>query len=320
MCAWIVILLISLNVAHGAVSGSVRAESGDGIYSLLKRHGLSGKESVKSFIELNKENLGPNNTLYKERLYKLPPVERALKESLFGDSYENVEVIDQRLAGAVFYLISGHGGPDPGGIGKDGNHTLYEDEYAYDITLRFGRRLMEHGAQVYFIIRDPESGIQDARYLSNSRTEVCYPNQKIPLNQKARLHQRTAAVNKLYRSQNSGSDYKRCVAIHVDARKKHEMIDLFFYHHQNSGLGKRLAETMRKTVKEKYGINQPGRVYKGTVASRNLYVVRETVPPVVFIEVGNIHHKRDQARLTEPNNRQAIANWLCEGILRDHES
>lgn len=179
---------------------------------------------------------------------------------------------------------------------------------------------MKHGAQVHFIIRDPESGIQDARYLNNNRTEVCYPNLKIPLNQKARLHQRAAAVNKLYRSKNAGSEYKRCIAIHVDARKKNEMIDLFFYHHSSSRIGKRLAETMRKTVKEKYRINQPGREYKGTVGSRNLYVLREIVPPVVFIEVGNIHHKRDQARLTEPNNRQAIANWLCEGIMHDYES
>ena len=47
-------------------------------------------------------------------------------------------------------------------------------------------------------------------------------------------------------------------------------------------------------------------------------MIRETVPPVVFIELGNIQHERDKERILDPNNRQAIANWLCEGVLRDY--
>ena len=32
----------------------------------------------------------------------------------------NVKVTSNRLAGACFYVVSGHGGPDPGAIGKSG--------------------------------------------------------------------------------------------------------------------------------------------------------------------------------------------------------
>ncbi len=295
---------------------TVTAQSGDGIYRLLQRYGLSS-DSLAAFIRLNRENLGPGNTLYQGREYKLPATEDFINEPLFGSKLARVKVLDEQLGGAVFYLVSGHGGPDPGGMGKVGSHTLCEDEYAYDVTLRLGRCLMEHGAKVYFIIRDPHSGIQESRYLRSNKDEVCYPNQKIPLNQVARLRQRATAVNGLYK-QDPAATYKRCIVIHVDARQQHEKIDIFFYHHRSSNAGKQLAITMRNTVEQKYRLNQPDRGYTGTVGTRSLYMINATAPPTVFIELGNIHHERDQKRLTEPNNRQALANWLAEAVLRDH--
>ena len=78
-----------------------------------------------------------------------------------------------------------------------------------------------------------------------------------------------------------------------------------------------MASTLRRTIKEKYQANQPGRGYEGSVSTRGLYVLNHIMAPVVFIELGNIHHRRDQVRLLEANNRQAVANWFCDGILAD---
>jgi len=318
----LLLLLAGLTLAlplRAAAPIEVTAQAGEGIYSLLKRNGLSPEQYKEAFIKLNKDNLGPKNTLYKGRTYKLPGPggPPTITEPLFGKKLQTVEILNQRLKGAAFYLVSGHGGPDPGAIGKHGRQTLYEDEYAYDVTLRLARRLMEHGAKVHIIIRDPRSGIRDEKYLYGSKAEVCYPNQRIPLNQKARLRQRASAVNLLCR-RDKEFNYKRCVVIHVDSRA-HEKIDIFFYHHAGSKTGKKAAEIMRDTVEEKYRINQPGRGYTGDVTSRGLFMLTATDPPTVFIELGNIQHKRDQIRLIEANNRQALANWLCEGLLRDAE-
>ncbi len=54
----------------------------------------------------------------------------------------------------AFYVVSGHGGPDPGAIGRVGKHELHEDEYAYDIALRLARNPMQEGAEVHIIIQD----------------------------------------------------------------------------------------------------------------------------------------------------------------------
>ena len=39
-----------------------------------------------------------------------------------------------------------------------------------------------------------------------------------------------------------------------------------------------------------------------------------------FIEIGNIRNTRDQKRILDPDNRQALANWICEGIILDYET
>lgn len=297
----------------------VKAQKGDGIYNLLNRNGLPAGEYLNKFIELNKSKLGPNNSLYTGRSYLLPVANLYIDEPLLGKKYEKVKIENRKLEGAVFYLVSGHGGPDPGALGKIGDHRLTEDEYAYDVTLRLGRSLMQHGAKVYFIIRDPEDGIRDDYYLENRSDEYCYPHQKIPLNQILRLRQRVATVNELYRKDPSSS-YKRCIIIHVDARNRHRNIDLFFYHYEKSKSGKQLAENMRSTMQAKYKENQPNRGYNGTVSSRRLYMLTQTNPTAVYIEMGNINHSRDQQRLIYPDNRQALADWLAKGIVDDYQS
>lgn len=239
-------------------------------------------------------------------------------EPLFGENYAVTELKNNTLDGTVFYLVSGHGGPDPGATAKMNGHLLCEDEYAYDITLRFGKRLMEEGAKVYFIIQDKKDGIRDHSFLSHDYDEVCYPNNKIPRKQNARLRQRAEAVNALYKKDQS--KYKRCIVIHVDARHSKKDIDLFFYHHSKSSSGKSLAENMRNTMDQEYRINQPNRGYYGTVSSRGLYMINVPMPPVVYIELGNINNKRGQKRIMLENNRQALANWMCKGIIEDYKN
>jgi len=314
-----------LNLEVYSQTKEVKALEGEGIYRLLTRHGLSVSENLESFIELNKDRLGDNNALLAGVTYKLPDINTVNSESdgsktirrfeIFGEEYAEVEIKNEQLKGAVYYLMAGHGGPDPGAVGNYNNRTLCEDEYAYDVTLRLARSLIENGATVYMITRDPDDGIRDDSYLKPDKDEVCYPNSRIPINQLRRLRQRTDAVNALYRK-NRGK-FQRMIAIHVDSRSKGENIDVFFYHDKRSETGLKASRILQKTFKAKYDEHQPGRGYHGTVSSRGLYVVRNTYPVAVYIELGNINHRRDQLRFIHSNNRQALANWMTEGLIAD---
>lgn len=309
------------------------AEKGDGVYSLLRKNGLDPGAYSASFIELNKDALKENNVLIEGAAYILPSVAASAEKPaaepasgpefvdypLFGKKYSRVVVKDDKLKGAVYYLMAGHGGPDPGAVTKYGAYTISEDEYAYDVTLRLARRLIEHGATVYMIIRDEDDGIRDEPILVMDSDELNYPAEAIHRNHRLRLKQRTDAVNKLY-IKHKGA-YQRLLAIHVDSRSEGENIDVFFYHHHRSKSGERLANYIHQSFLKNYAAHQPGRNYYGDVSDRSgLYVVKNTHPPTAFIELGNIKNVRDQRRFVLYNNRQALANWIAEGIIADYQN
>lgn len=306
---------------------------GEGIHAFLKRYKRTDNEHYKQFIELNKGKFGKNNSLIKDRTYFLPPLsvnktasnntESSAKQDavkinkLFGKKYENFTVKSSKLKGASFYLSSGHGGPDPGAIGKVDGYELHEDEYAYDITLRLARCLLEEGATVYMIIQDAKDGIRDDKYLSNSRRETCMGS-PIPLNQKKRLRQRAEKINSL--SKKDKNKYKRALFVHLDSRSKKKQLDVFFYYANKSKGGQKLAKTMRDNFESHYKKHQPNRGFTGTVSVRDLYVLNNVSPISLFAELGNIQNTFDQRRFLDPNNRQALANWMCRGFIQDYEN
>ena len=358
ICYLVLFLLFSFSgvCQNIQTQDTVRAEKGDGIYSILRKKRMDPTKYFREFIELNKEKLGPENRLYIGRLYKIPlskevisadtlkikvsdtivvkqkdeeisqkkdSLDTAKKEELhpvFGKNQERVTILDGQLREAVFYLISGHGGPDPGALEKQNGVFIAEDEYAYDVTLRLARKLISRGATVYIIVKDPDDGIRDERLLRIDYDERNYPNQKISRNQKVRLKQRTEAVNELY-LKHKQKPYQRLIVTHVDSRSKGKNIDVFFYHHEESKKGKKLAENIHSTFKEKYATYQPNRIYSGTVTSRSsLYLVKNTYPPMVYIELGNIKSKKDQRRILDYENRDALAKWICEGLIIDYQN
>lgn len=323
---------------------------GEGVASFLLRHNRSPKKYYDDFVKLNQKKLGKDNVLKHGVSYTIPPVKKSdaarstnaasanaapekkntavdksknagkigsvINEPLFGKKESKVKVTSNRLAGACFYIVSGHGGPDPGAIGRVGKYELHEDEYAYDIALRLARTLMQEGAKVHIIIQDAKDGIRDDAYLSNSKRETCMGD-AIPLNQVERLQQRCTKINNLYRKDRKKYSYCRAIFIHVDSRGKGKQTDVFFYHSNKKADSKRLATTMKNMFESKYGKHQPNRGFSGTVSSRNLYVLSHATPASVFVELGNIQNAFDQRRLVINSNRQALAKWLMEGFLKD---
>jgi len=256
-----------------------------------------------------------NSSRVKEELEVI--TSQSVTHEIFGEKYKDIKIESNKLKGRVYYLVSGHGGPDPGAIGKCQGKSICEDEYAYDVTLRLGRRLIEQGAIVYIITRDKNDGIRDVSLLKCDIDEVTYPNLKMPVNQVKRLNQRVDAINKLYRKHKSeGVTYQRMVVIHVDSRNVGSRVDMFFYYYSKSKYGRNVAKTMYSTVKAKYDQYQKGRGYKGTVKPRNLHMLREALPTGVYIELGNIQNPADQKRFTVVDNRVAMAKWFAEALFK----
>lgn len=326
------ILLISLSIIlFTSLFAQQKVDSprmGEGISAFLERNGLPGRGYYRAFLQLNAKLLRGKEELRMGVKYQLPDDKRGSKPAnnntsttrkLFGSRYKKVEVTGNSLKGACFYVVSGHGGPDPGAIGRVGGHELHEDEYAYDVALRLARLLIQEGAEVRIIIQDEKDGIRSDRYLQNSKRETCMGD-KIPLNQLERLQQRCEKINALYASDRKRFSYCRAVFLHVDSRSKREQTDVFFYHAPKSVKGLQLSRTMKDTFEGKYNKHQPNRGFEGTVSERNLFVLRTALPVALFVELGNIQNSYDQRRFVLSDNRQALAKWMMEGFIADYRN
>ncbi len=302
---------------------------GDGIYSFLQRWNRMDSTYVSEFIHMNRERINAQGGLELGTVYLIPPLHPGdvypphEKESeptdrnIFGSKYRHFSLTSNRLKGTCFYIISGHGGPDPGAIAKVNGRELHEHEYAYDVSLRLARNLMMEGATVYVIIQDPNDGIRDDMYLNNSDRETCM-GKPIPRNQLERLKQRVNEVNALYSKNKHHFSYARSIEIHVDSRNKGKRVDVFFYHAMDEQ-SRLLASAIRDIFRQKYDRHQPGRGFQGTVAYRELYTLRNLQPPSILVELGNIQNPFDRRRIMNSNNRQALANWIKDGILNDYD-
>lgn len=319
------IILLALQLSSLAQNKQVKAREGDGIHTLLERYNMNTPEMRKEFISLNKSKLGAKNYLIAGKTYIIPEKTKNTSKHthigsfpIFGEKYANVQSKGSELSGAVFYIVSGHGGPDPGAMGNRDGHILSEDEYAYDISLRLVRELISHGATAYMITRDDNDGIRDMAYLPNDKEETIWKNQKIPLNTNKKLRQRAQAVNKLYKK-NKGR-YQRLIVIHIDSRYKNQRVDIFGYYTSKSKIGKKFSANLINTVEKKYKQYQPNRGFSGISKSRDhLYMLKYTHPVTSFLELGNIQNAQDQMRFIKYQNRQAIAEWLTAGCIVDYQ-
>jgi len=192
---------------------------------------------------------------------------------------------------------------------------LCEDEYAYDVGLRLARKLREHGAKVEMVVQDKNDGIRDHSILKCDSDERMADNSKLPINQLKRLQQRTAYINSKWKSyKNQGLTEQYLISIHVDSNNSSHKQDVFFCFAKGSNSSKALASGLRDKFSEKYKQHQKNRNYKGFLQERGLFVLRNTAPPAVLVELANIKNRNNHKRILSSENREALAKWLYEGL------
>jgi N-acetylmuramoyl-L-alanine amidase len=118
-----IFLILTITLKAQSETREVVAQSGDGIYSLLKKNGLQPSD-FHAFVELNRSRLGPNNALIagENTNYRLQEARHRLADTnskartykIFGPKYQNVTIKSQQLNGATYYLNRGMGDLIPG--------------------------------------------------------------------------------------------------------------------------------------------------------------------------------------------------------------
>ncbi|HFC91889.1 MAG TPA: N-acetylmuramoyl-L-alanine amidase [Leucothrix mucor] len=274
------------------------------------------------------QDIGCANNYYNQTQRHVAPrkkqISRAQKRNyfpIFGKKYAHVATVSNKLRGKVFYLVGGHGGPDPGAMAKRAGHTLCEDEYGYDVILRLARRLISYGAMVHIITRDPNDGIRDQHYLKCDTDEVYLGNKTIVRSQRSRLRDRAFIINKLfytYKKKGFKSKDQITLMVHIDSRNSKKRIDVFFYHSPKSGRSKKVAKRLYRMFKSKYNYFQAAKLYTGRVISRKLFMLMHLKSLAVYFELANIRNTNDQKRIILPQNRELLAKWIADGLIRHY--
>ena len=305
----LLLLLSTVIVAESNAQDIVTPQSGEGIFSLLRRNGIAADNNmVAEFRELNEAKLSSTGDLKRGVSYSIPG--NAADEPLFGDDFRNVEMISDELKGTVFYTISGHGGDDRGAAARHEGIPIYEDEIAYDVMLRLARLLKAYGATIYIMTKD-DDGIRNGRYLEADTDERHYDGSLVTGDN--RLEKRTDLINQL--SKNHKGAYQRVIELHVDNFNASRQFDIDFYFWTIAG--ERLAYSLANTLEQKYAKVRPGRGYGGRVLKKRWHTIMHAKPIVAYVELGNIMNASNQERLLKASNRQLIAQWLLEGFLKD---
>ena len=115
----LIIFLFSCCSLFALPTEKAKPKEGEGIYRFLINNGRDPKAHFDEFVELNKSKLGRNNTLKKDIFYILPSLSgektynnnttQNKREPLFGKKYADYKVESNKLKGATFFLVSGHG-------------------------------------------------------------------------------------------------------------------------------------------------------------------------------------------------------------------
>ncbi len=186
-------------------------------------------------------------------------------------------------------LDAGHGGYDPGAVGRDagGNIILYEKEVCLKIAQKVKGRLEQKGVAVLM------TRTGDTALGSTEMTDL--------------LARAEIANN---------ADADLFVSIHNNAFSSPEATGtcvLYSGMNPNEGYGisgKDVAQNIQDLLVKATGLRD-----RGIVARPNIVVLKETVMPAVLIECAFITCPTDQQILSNDTKLNSMADAICEGII-----
>ena len=189
----------------------------------------------------------------------------------------------------VVVIDPGHGGYDPGAVGKDdeGNDILFEKDVCLDISKRVKSILSQNGVGVIMTrttdVAFGEDELNDllARCDIANNSEACL---FVSIHNNAFTNNKANGVCVLYSGLEPASDY---------------------------GItGKEFAQNIQNELVDATGLYD-----RGIVESPGIVVLKKTLMPAVLVECAFITCPTDRAHLESDSGKQKIAQAISDGIL-----
>lgn len=207
---------------------------------------------------------------------------------VFMEKNDSVPAMYLPITNKVIAIDAGHGGVDPGAVGKQG---VKEDEINLQIALKL-RKLIEENGGVAILTRNDGEGL----YTDESKTLREKKNED--------LRNRRIEVN------NSEPDV--LISIHLNSFTQSKYYGAQAFYKAGCEKSKALAffiqEEFRNVLdKENKRVPQP---------RDNIYIIRESTAPAVLVECGFLSNPQEELKLNDPKYQQKIAWAIYIGLMR----
>lgn len=195
---------------------------------------------------------------------------------------ENQKIWSWTLGNRVVVIDAGHGGVDPGAVGK--NKVLEKD-----ITLAVAKRLQAHiqqsGAKTIMVREDDRDLGTSQGLLKRKREDLA---QRIQLAMEAQAE--------VY------------LSIHANSFPNEKLTGAQTFYHSDSPEGKLLAQSIQEELNR---MTNGKRVIKG---NQDIYVLKKANQAAVTVEVGFLSNPAEEQLLTTPEYQEKLALAIYQGL------
>jgi N-acetylmuramoyl-L-alanine amidase len=201
-----------------------------------------------------------------------------------GWSFEgrNQKIWSWTLGNRVVVIDAGHGGVDPGAVGK--NKVLEKD-----VTLAISKRLQAHiqqsGAKT-IMVRDDDRDLGTSQGLLKRKREDLAQRIQLAMDAQAEVY----------------------ISIHANSFPNEKLTGAQTFYHSDSPEGKLLAQSIQDELN---GMTQGKRVIK---ANQDIYVLKKAHQAAVTVEVGFLSNPAEEQLLTTPEYQEKLAVAIYQGL------
>lgn len=197
-----------------------------------------------------------------------------------------IAALSWAVAGRLIVIDPGHGGEDPGALGKTG---VREKDIVLEISKKLAAILRQAGAQV-LLTRESD------RDLSDAGEESIYQRKLQDLSRRVELaNQRKADL---------------FISVHINSFPDPRENGAQAFSQPGSAEGKRLATAIQAEMNR--FLAYPGRVAKQV----DYYTLRMAKMPGALVEVGFISNPAEEKLMLDPQYQHKIAWAIYAGIVR----
>lgn len=189
------------------------------------------------------------------------------------------------LTNRAVFIDPGHGGRDPGAVGRQGAN---EDRINLEIALRL-KRLVEESGGIAILTRDGDYGLYSPDAPNKKREDL--------QRRKAIADESESCVN---------------IIIHLNSFPQSKYYGAQTFYHRESEESRRLAEIIQQELRRVLDKDN----YRQPKADDEIYLLKDNKAPTVLVECGFMSNPKEELLLNDERYQEKVAFAIYSGVLK----